>query len=318
VDGSLQPSESHTYVLWARAGQTMSVRILPPSPGDPKAILIIWGEDGVPLITDHASATEWEGELPSSQDYFIRVHANPETAITYTLEIVIPPPGPEEPVPERIRFPEGATSTEVDGSLEPSEANVYVLWAAAGQTMSVRILPPSPGDPRAILIIWGEDGVPLITDHASATEWEDELPRSQDYFIQVQANPETAVSYTLEIVIPPLSDGEPVPERIRFAEGATSTTVEGSLSPSETDRYVLWAAAGQTLSLRLLPPPSGEPDAILVVWGEDGVPLITDHAAATEFEGELLASQSYYIDVRANPTSSVDYMLEVIIPPASG
>jgi len=114
-------------------------------------------------------------------------------------------PEPTEPGIVRIRFAEGATSAQVSGRLEPSGGHSYVLWAAAGQHMSVRLLPPPVGDPKAILVIWGEDGVPLVTDHALTTEWEGDLIVSQDYFIDVRANPSTSVEYTLEVVIPPPS-----------------------------------------------------------------------------------------------------------------
>jgi hypothetical protein len=319
VSGHLPPGGSHTYVLRALGGQTMMARLLPPSSGDPKAILVIYAADGSVLISDHALATQWEGVLPSTQDYFIDVRCNPNTPHDYTLEVIIPPlatPTPESGLPTRIQFAPGAISAHVTGHLDPSQMRTFVVRALAGQTMRAQLLPPPSGEPTVILTIHGADGSVLISDHALATEWEGVLPITQDYFIDVRANPSTPVDFTLEVTIPPLVTPVPggsEPVRIQFAPGAISAHVEGHLEPAQAQRYVLRALAGQTMWVLLLPPPAGDPAAILVIWGADGTVLISDHALATMWGGTLPSTQDYYIDVEANPSNPVDYTLEVIV-----
>jgi hypothetical protein len=109
--------------------------------------------------------------------------------------------------PERIQFAPGAISSQVQGNLAADGLAQYVLTAMAGQEMTVRL--ETAGDAAevsAILIIWGEDGTVLISDHAGATTWTGELPFTQDYYIDVRSVAQVPVNYTLEVIIPPATD----------------------------------------------------------------------------------------------------------------
>jgi hypothetical protein len=111
------------------------------------------------------------------------------------------------------------------------------------------------------------------------------------------------------------------PARLQFAAGATSAQVAGSLAAGELYPYVLNAGAGQEMTVNLYAT-SGESPApgsvILVIWGLDGTVLISDHADADTWTGVLPVTQDYYVDVRSVVHIPVDYVLEVIIPPAGG
>lgn len=104
------------------------------------------------------------------------------------------------PTPQRITFAPGGTSASESGQLTASGSALYVLRAQAGQTMRLD-LTASQG--RAILVVWGEDGTVLQTDHTEVTSLERKLPASQDYFIQVKGYPDGPTDYQLEITIPP-------------------------------------------------------------------------------------------------------------------
>jgi hypothetical protein len=109
--------------------------------------------------------------------------------------------------------------------------------------------------------------------------------------------------------------------RVRFEPGATSARLQGVIEQHGTDEYVLWAAEGQSMSVRLLDLPADvlhEREVIIVIWGEDGIPLITDHAGASEWQGEIPVSQDYYVDVRSIAEGETGYELEIAIPPLSG
>jgi hypothetical protein len=90
VAGNLEPGGIQRYMLRAGAGQQMTVKL---SAGDPTpgAILVIWGADGTVLISDHADATYWVGELPATQDYIIDVKSISQNVTSYTMEVIIPP-----------------------------------------------------------------------------------------------------------------------------------------------------------------------------------------------------------------------------------
>jgi putative hemolysin len=122
------------------------------------------------------------------------------------------------------------------------------------------------------------------------------------------------------ITAPAASGSEPDAARIQFAPGGISAQVQGALAPQGVDRYVLGAMAGQQMTLTLYTMPAGDPaapGAILIIWGADGTVLISDHAGATTWTGRLPVTEDYFVDVRSAAETPVDYMLEVVIPPAT-
>lgn len=84
VQGSLRRGTSHDYLVRARRGQGMAVRI------------ISQGDMGFQIITPSGQylsevTVEWTGRLPQSGDYRINVLPDPTTnrALVYTLEVFI-------------------------------------------------------------------------------------------------------------------------------------------------------------------------------------------------------------------------------------
>ena len=108
----------------------------------------------------------------------------------------------------------------------------------------------------------------------------------------------------------PIEDGL---VRIQFAPGSIFAQETGTLPAFGRSHYVLRAAANQvmTVNLRIT---SGA-GALLIIWGEDGSVFVTDHATTTYWQGKLPLMQDYYITVVASPDGSVNYTLEVTIPP---
>jgi len=206
---------------------------------------------------------------------------------------------------QRILFASGATSASLTGTLAASGSDQYILRALAGQTMSLNL---TFTEGQAILIVWGEDGNVLLSDHAEASSFEQILPMTQDYHIQVKGRPDGNTAYTLAVTIPGIQAGV---ERVVFAPGSTSATVLGQLNASGSHQYVLHAQAGQTMNISIT---FTEGMAILVVWGADGDVLMSDHAEASTFEGVLRTTQNYYILVKGRPDGSTSYTMTVTIP----
>ena len=206
---------------------------------------------------------------------------------------------------QRIRFPPGATSATVTGTLAAFESDLYVLRALAGQTLNVNL---AFTEGQAILVIWGADGNVLISDHAEVSSFQGVLPTTQDYFIMVKGRPDGNTSYTITVNIPAIITGV---ERIEFASGSTSATVTGQLKASGSDQYLLRALAGQTMNINMT---FSEGRAILVVWGADGDVLLSDHAEASTFQGVLRTTQDYFILVKGRPDGSTSYTMTVSIP----
>jgi hypothetical protein len=83
--GSITGHSTHHYVLRAMANQSMGVNITSPT-GD--VFPEIYGQDGTVLKRAADDSPSWEGELPSSQDYWVNaVSLGQDT--TYKIEISI-------------------------------------------------------------------------------------------------------------------------------------------------------------------------------------------------------------------------------------
>jgi hypothetical protein len=140
--------------------------------------------------------------------------------------------------------------------------------------------------------------------------WERLTPEQRTFTVNVNC-----VQGDFAALVPP-ARSEPL--RIEFAPGTASTQVHDALVADELHPYVLTAMAGQTLIVNLYVTTGGVQtpgSAILVIWGADGTVLISDHADATFWSGDLPLSQDYYIDVLSRSQDTVDYTLDVYIPP---
>lgn len=194
VTGSVERNGVGHYVLRAFAGQMMEVIITSPNSD---VLLTIWGADGVPLKRYVDDMAEWQGELYSTQDYFIEAVSVGE-ATTYTLTVTLS--ALSLPEPTRIQFEPGATSATREGSVEPGMPDRYVLRALRGQRMEVRVSPAAAVD----MAVEGQDG-----SFWSVPSWEGtltigELPATQDYIVTLATVPSAGTtSYTMEVSVAP-------------------------------------------------------------------------------------------------------------------
>jgi hypothetical protein len=262
--------------------------------------------------TPEATATPSPTELPGTEE---------ATATAIPLPTVTPMPSPTahrlptptipRPTPTagpesdatRIRFRTGATSATVSGQLGPRGSRLYVLKAAAGQTMEVTVVSTESGISFAI---WGQDGV-VLRQHAE-NRAECVLPSAQDYYVGLYAG-EEATAYNLTVAISAL--GSSGPARIRFAPGATSALLEGSLQPGACAYYVLGAFAGQRMEVQVSP---GEVVG-LEVRGQDGSLWSSGPAGSLVVE-QLPRTGDYYLTLCIPSwTAATRYTMEVTIPP---
>ncbi|MBK8903456.1 MAG: hypothetical protein IPM53_19895 [Anaerolineaceae bacterium] len=184
LTGTLQSQGMAVYTLAAQAGQTMTVMLT--APDDQARITVLDGQGG--YVEGQMSTTFWQGPLPDTGDYVIRVFAG-EAAVDYTLQVIIP---------QRISFAPGATSATVQGDVAAHVSDDYILAAQAGQTMMVNIDSPNSS---VLLTIVGADGIPLTNGNMSgATFWTGELPATQDYTLRAIGTLEPA-NYTLTVAI---------------------------------------------------------------------------------------------------------------------
>lgn len=114
---------------------------------------------------------------------------------------------------------------------------------------------------------------------------------------------------------------DPEPVDLFFAPGETSIHVPGEVPAGGFDKFALTVMEGQEMTVNLLAPsgqPIGPDQIVLAIWGADGTVLISDHADALTWVGEIPFTQEYYIDVKSVASESMAYILEIIIPPPEG
>lgn len=283
IEGDVPTSSVDLYVLRASAGQLLEVS-LPSYGGAPR--FSVYGSDGTVLKSDQGPSGVYRGNLPSTQDYFIRIESGGAPA-NYTLSVVIP---------QRIEFQPGATCADIERTIVSGRTDYYVVRMLSGQLLDASVY-TAASDVR--LVIYGVDGTVLKSGMGGGPGFRGTVPATQDYIMHVTSS--TGTGYRLNVTIP---------ERITFEQGSTSATVQGSLAAYDTHHYVLRAMAGQTLIVRVAAPG----DAVrLVIYGVDGTVLRSGMAEGADFSGRLPSTQDYLVNLTAN-IAVPNYGLTVIIP----
>jgi len=200
---------------------------------------------------------------------------------------------------ERIRFAPGATETTVEGYLPANGTKVYIMGVAAGQFIELNATVGAMGQGLRFSIV-GRDGT--VVKAMGEAHVRTVVPSTQDYYVEL-ASDVGAVNYQMSVLIP---------VRIRFAAGATSADVAGSLASTGMRHYVLRALAGQRM---IIVPRASQGQVRLVISGADGQVLLGGGVASDGYDGILPTTQDYLIGVQAVGGTGADYTLEITIPP---
>jgi LysM repeat protein len=201
------------------------------------------------------------------------------------------------PSGERISFAVGTTSATREGSVAAGASTRYVFRAAAGQVAQIDVF--SNGG-NALLAIYGANGRVVMGKGAGLASFRAPLPSTQDYVIEVFTASASPVSYTLQLIIP---------QRISFAPGAVSALLTGYVPRFGTHNYILRAAAGQLMTVHV----QSVGQVILIVYGNDGSVLQSDHVGSSSFTGRLPYTEDYFLDVRSVGPAAASYQLNVSI-----
>lgn len=148
VDGTLKPGGIANYVLRADAGQRLSLGV---NSLFRNAVLSVFGlDDSVQLVSRNEYMSTWDGIVPTSQDYAIKVITLAGNDLKYTLSIQLtslPTPTPvrvPSPEPTRTPTPVPITSspagipTLVQGNFKPVEHPLAELSPDAAQLLATR------------------------------------------------------------------------------------------------------------------------------------------------------------------------------------
>ncbi len=312
VNGSVSGDTFAGYVLEARAGQYMQINIA--SAGNPLYITVI-SPNGTPLARAQNGVQSFYQTLSESGDYTIQVSASAGTPTTnFTLTVAVTTGTPSGGVTQRITFAAGATSASVSGQVAGTNVDTYLLNAYIGQQLQVTLSSPSG---TAYLNVIAPNGIPLARAQAGAQSFSGSLPVSGDYQLQVLLLGTTIeTNYTLNVSVTG-SGGLPSEtiQRITFATGATSATVNGRIDGASMDNYLLDASAGQYMQITVASP-AGE--AYLTVVSPQGSPLARAQAGAQSFSGSLPETGDYRISVSSpSATAHTTYTLTVTVTGSS-
>lgn len=182
VQGTLGANSVQDFIINAQAGQTMMLTL---SSNNPMRVTVI----GATPERTNPEGTYWQGVLPTTQDYIIRLTSGPQAA-NYGLNITIP---------QRITFAPGGISATVTGTTSANRVVTYLLKASGGQTMTANLVAP----PNTVgLTIYGlTDGIPLVRAVSGATSWTGVLPATQDYVIQVVPQSNGVINFSLQVTV---------------------------------------------------------------------------------------------------------------------
>jgi hypothetical protein len=99
--------------------------------------------------------------------------------------------------------------------------------------------------------------------------------------------------------------------RVRFPRGRTTAVLKGAVVRGTTDRYLLGASAGQTMTVHIT---SRERNAVFQIYAPGGVALDGAEPGmdATDWSGDLPQSGDYVIEV-GGTRGNASYTLEVTI-----
>lgn len=311
-DGTLQPGQTHRWVLNARAGQTFAITL---DSADNNTVFAVFDPSWRLLANVAATQVEantfWTGVLPADGDYAVEVVSSGGEAY-YQMKVWIDA-GHMDPLGlvQRMSFAPGSDSGEGQGSVIRASTDTWVLTALAGQTMDV-IVQPGPGT-GTTFDVFAPDGTAL-TAPDDRISWSGQLPVAGDYRVAVSplgGNSDYTITVRITGVTTPVGDPEYNPDdisnpnpdpvvlsdgggthRISFEPGADHAVIHNVLAPGMADTFVLGAAVGQQLN----------------AWVESDTGDVT--VAAFDPNGEILRSASFDVYVE-QLSASGDYQLEV-------
>jgi serine/threonine-protein kinase len=205
--GSLRSNETVSYILAGEQGQQLSAVIAGEG-----VLMTVLGPNRQPLSGQSNRVSLWQGTLPYTGNYYIqlspvkgldksdyRLDVNLRNAATPspTPTQTTPSPSPSPSAPSvqihRVRFETGQTATTVNDRASPQVTHRYLVRATEGQIFKAAVR-----DGSVTLNISSPDGQP-IQAATNVLSWEDQLPMSGTYQIDVVAAQDTNFSLDISI-----------------------------------------------------------------------------------------------------------------------
>jgi hypothetical protein len=283
-DGRVAVGSTDRWILRAFAGQWMDLAV---DSADDNTVFSLFAPDRTVLATV-SNDTFWSGPLPSDGDYSVEVTSLDGPAY-YVMKVWIDA-GFRDPLGlvQRMSFAPGTDSGSASGAVVRASFDTWVLWAAAGQTMEVSV---TSLEANSTFDVFTPSGSPL-TAVDERTTWTGVLPEDGDYRIAVQPTRGNSTYFiTVRITggfAANPTQQSPAPQgstgRISFAPGSDHGIVNEVIAPGAVDRWILRAAAGQTMAVFI------ESDVGFIsadIYDPDGIALaIAEYEVAVELPSD--------------------------------
>ena len=204
---TLRSNETITYVLSGEQGQQLSAVV-----SGEGVLMTLLGPDRQPLGGQASRVSLWQGTLPYTGNYYIQLSpvkgldrsdyrldvnlrsvATPTPTPTPTFPTPTPSPSAPTVQPHRVQFAPGQTVTTVSDRATPQIIHRYLVRATEGQIFKAAVR-----DGSVTLNISTPDGKP-IQAALNVLSWEDQLPMSGTYQIDVIAAQETTFNLDISI-----------------------------------------------------------------------------------------------------------------------
>ena len=200
--------------------------------------------------------------------------------------------------PQRIRFARGSVTTSLQGTLQPTEIQPYVLQASQGQIMTVTL---QGSDAVMNVLRSNQDAVNAAAYQTRS--WTGQLPTNDRYTVQVSGTG----AYTLEVAITPLASAiQAQIQRVTFASGKAGTTVTGQLTPNQIQRYLLQAKRGQMLGVKVL-----QGGVSFSTIAPNGQRLSNSTTSTKSWQGRLPQEGDYIVEVSTSQIGRYAIALEI-------
>ena len=302
--------DGDNWLLHVSAGQVITVQTIANPAGQMNVQLL---DANGSFIVGNPDTVGISAAVPATGDYQISLTtATGAPAVAYTLQVFVPAGGGTV-TPQRIQFAPGQATAQLPDTLAAGgDLNSYVLSVAAGQTIQVGVFASPPAATNIVIRNAAGQTVANGTDMSGASAT---AASAGDYFIDVSNfNAAPAVSYTLTVTVPPISQPPPPvqPVRINFGPGQTSAQVSGGVSAGAPVAYVLGVAAGQTLITDL----NDNPSATVEITITDSAGNIVNFGRGPTSLGTVaVTGGDYIIRLTTTAAAAMSYGLTVNVPP---
>jgi serine/threonine protein kinase len=197
VQGNLQPGEAQSYRFEGTAGDTLSAQL-----NGSGVSFSVLRSDLSPFNGESQGITDWQGTLPQSGTYFVKVQNDPTNSVrSFQLALALAKPAPPQPsttsTPSASLSPApspaapainaaalnlepSAPSQRLSGQLAPAHVQRYAISVQAGQVLSAAVV----DDKAVTLTVLNPEGQPLGSAQ-NVLNWQSLISEAGTYQVDV-------------------------------------------------------------------------------------------------------------------------------------